>query len=120
MVRNFIRLRDHKKAAEEEFKKSMERVNQGMAKLEALMLDHLSQSGANSINTDHGTVYILERTSATVKDRDAFIQYVVDNNAWDALDVKANKPFIKAQLDEGVVVPGVNFSSVNTVGVRRT
>ena len=121
MVRSYVRLRDHKNLADAEFKKSMERVNKGMQKLENNMLGHLNQTGATSIACKGtGTVYLLTRESATVKDRGAFLDFVRENNLWDALDARANKPFIKQYMDDrGEEVPGVKFSAIKQVGVRR-
>lgn len=121
MVQSYVRLRDHKQAADKEFKKSMERVNAGMDKLEALMLKHLQDTGGTSLACKGvGTVYLKAHESATVKDREAFLKFVVEQNLWDALDARANKPFVKEFMKEqGDDVPGVKFTAVQTVGVRR-
>lgn len=118
-VASYIRLRDHKKLADEEFKKSMERVNAAMKKLEAEMLDELNQSGGKSFRSDAGTVYINVKTTATVEDRDVFLQEVIDKEIWDALDVRANKTVVREFADKGVALPGVKITQVATVGVRR-
>ncbi len=120
MVRNYIKLRDHKEKAERDLKKSLERVTEGMAKLEGMMLDHLNQSGGTSLTCKGiGTVYIKTRESASVKDREAFLSFIMENDLWGLLDARANKPNVKKMFDEGTVVPGVNLSSMKTVGVRR-
>jgi len=120
MVRNYVRLRDHKKAADTEFKKSMERVNEGMRKLEGMMLAHLNDTGAKNIATDEGTVYKNTKYSATVRDRDTFLTHCRETEEWDALDVRANKTYVREQADDGNVIPGVELSSIVTVGVRRS
>lgn len=121
MVRAYVRLRDHKEAAEKALKKSLERVVQGMDKLEALMLDHLNDTGASSITCKGiGTVYGKTRDSASVKDRDAFLEFIKENDLWDLLDARANKAVVRKLMEEtGTVPPGVNVSSMKTVGVRR-
>lgn len=120
MVRAYIRLRDHKEAAERELKKSLERVVQGMEKLENLMLDYLNTSGAKNITTDAGTVYVKTRESASVKDREAFLRYIFTTKNLELLDARANKSVVRKIMDEtGEVPPGVNVSTMKTVGVRR-
>lgn len=120
MVANYIRLRDYKKAADEEFKKSMEKVNTAMEKLEGQMLTHLEETGANSIACDQGTVYRNTQYSATVEDRDAFRAWVVQTQEWEAVDLKANKTYVKESASEkGEIPPGVKFTQMHTVGVRR-
>lgn len=120
MVANYIRLRDYKTAANEEFKKSMEKVNVAMAKLEAQLLTHLEQTGADSVACPQGTVYRNTQYSATVEDRDAFHNWAKETEQWDALDIKANKTFVRDYAEKhGEIPPGVKFSSMHTVGVRR-
>ena len=120
LVANYIRLRDYKKKAEDEFKKSMERVNSAMDKLATQALAHMAETGADSIATPAGTVYRNTQWSATVQDKPAFLDFVKESGEWDALDVRANKTYVRAAADEGKLVPGVTLSSISTVGVRRS
>ena len=119
LVAIYIGLRDAKKAAEAEFKKSMERTNQGMEKLEGILLQKLQELGADSLSCDSGTVYRNTQHSATVQDRQAFREWVESTGNWDAVDLKANKVAVRELLEAGAEVPGVKFTSVHTVGVRR-
>lgn len=120
-VAAYIRLRDYKKAAEEEFKKSLKRVNDAMEKLEGELLNDLNASGANSLSCDAGTVYKNTQLSATVENREAFREYVVKNDLWEAMDIKANKTFVKEFMErEGAPLPGVKVTQIATVGVRRS
>jgi hypothetical protein len=122
MVSHYIRLRDYKKAADEEYKKSMERVNQAMDKLESQLLAHLQETGAQSLACAQGTVYRNTQYSASVESRDTFMEWVLaDPERLEALDVKANKTFVKDMANEkGEVPPGVKFTQMHTVGVRRS
>lgn len=119
-VAAYIKLRDHIKQAKEEFEKSIEKPKLAMAKLEADLLDDLNNSGADSIAAKGiGTVYRNTQYSATVEDRDAFIKFV-NEAGWDAVDLKANKSFVREYVEEkGEIPPGVKFTQVATVGVRR-
>lgn len=119
LVAIYIGLRDAKKAAEAEFKKSMERTNQGMEKLEAILLQKLTEMGADSLSCDAGTVYRNTQNSATVQDRQAFREWIESTGNWDVVDLKANKAAVRELLDTGTEIPGVKFTSVHTVGVRR-
>lgn len=120
-VAAYIKFRDYKKAAEDEFKKSMSKVVQAMDKLEAELLDTLNQSGANSLSCDEGTVYRNMQLSATVENRDDFLGHVRNTGLWEALDVKANKTFIKEYMEaNGTVPPGLKVTQMATVGVRRS
>lgn len=121
MVSNYIKLRDFKKKADDEYKKSMEKVNLAMEKLEGELLRHLNDTGGDSLKCADGTVYKSMQTSASVKDPDAFKKWLLETEEWEALDLKANKTYVKEYADEhGVVPPGVNFTQMQTVGVRRS
>ena len=120
-VAAYIRLRDYKKAAEEEFKNSLKRVIDAMEKLEGELLNDLNASGANSLSCDAGTVYKNTQFSATVENREAFREYVVKNDLWEAMDIRANKTFVKEFMErEGTPLPGVKVTQIATVGVRRS
>jgi hypothetical protein len=120
-VAAYIRLRDYKKAAEDEFKKSLQRTVDAMEKLEAEMLDHLNTTGANSLACDDGTVYKNIQMSATVENREAFRGYVAENDLWEAMDIRANKTFVREFMEKtGTALPGVKVTSIATVGVRRS
>lgn len=119
-VAMYVKLRDHKRAAEEEFKKSMERVNQALTKLEGELLAHLDETGGTSLKCKEGTVYKSTTLNCSVEDRDAFLEYVVNEGKWDALDVKANKTFVKELMEaESPIPPGIKTSQYTSIGVRR-
>lgn len=120
-VAAYIYLRDHKKAAEDEFKKSLERTTQAMEKLEGELLQHLQETGAQSLACEAGTVYRNTQLNATVENRDDFLKFINKHKAWEALDVKANKTFVREYMEEhGDVIPGVKVTQRATVGVRRS
>jgi hypothetical protein len=119
-VAQYVKLRDHKRAAEEEFKKGLERINLALAKLEGELLAHLDETGGTSLKCKEGTVYKTTALNCSVEDRDAFLEYVVNEGKWDALDVKANKTFVKELLEaESPIPPGVKTSQYTSIGVRR-
>jgi N12 class adenine-specific DNA methylase len=120
MVEMYIKLRDHKKAAEKAFKESLERTEQGMEKLEGMMLKHLDDTGANNIACDAGTVYRNMQLNVTVEDKQEFLNWLQQSGEWEALDLKANKTYVRQAMEDGDLVPGVRHSSIFTVGVRRS
>jgi hypothetical protein len=121
MVSNYIKLRDFKKNADDEYKKSMEKVNLAMEKLEGELLRHLNETGGEALKSPAGTVYKSMQTSASVKDPAAFKKWLLETDEWEAIDLKANKTYVKEYAEEhGAVPPGVNFTQVQTVGVRRS
>lgn len=120
MVELYIKLRDYKKNAEDEFKKSLERTVQGMEKLESMILAHLNENGLDNIKCGAGTAYRKTDYSVTVKDREAFLKFIQESGLWDLLDARANKKFVREYTETTAVVPGVELSSISSVGVRRS
>ena len=118
-IANYIRLRAHKKAADAEYKAGMERVNAAMQKLEAELMKDIQDSGGNSISADDGTVYIKTQSSASVKDRDAFFKFVFQTKNLELLDARANKAVVRELLAGGTTVPGVNYTEMQQVGIRK-
>lgn len=120
LVEAYIKLRDKKEAATAEFKKSLETTNKVMDMLEGVLLEQLQTLGVDSLTAKGiGTVYRNTQNSCTVEDRDTFRSWVEETENWDVVDMRANKTAVKELLDKGETVPGVKFSSIYTVGIRR-
>ncbi len=118
-INNYIRLREHKKKADAEYKQSMERVNTAMVKLEGELMKDINASGGDSLSGPAGTVYTTTKSTASIKDRDAFLRFVFQSKNLEVLDVRANKAIVRALGKQGTVVPGVNYTEVKVIGVRK-
>lgn len=118
-IEQYIQLRDYKTKADKEFKESMTRVNEAMKKLEGELMGALDASGLSSAQSPSGTVYLKSQSSATVKDREAFLRFVFSTKNLELLDVRANKTIVRELGAAGTVVPGVNYSEIVQIGVRR-
>lgn len=120
LVRAYITLRDQKAALKAEQAEAMKPYDEALAKLEARALAALNQTGVESMKTSAGTVYSTTFTSATVADKSAFMEYITNNDAFDLLDVRANKTAVQdymAANDD--VPPGVTVRRELKVGFRR-
>ncbi len=118
-IDQFVKLRDYKKKADTEYKKSMERVNQALTKLEGELTKDLDDAGVTSLSGSTGVAYFRSHASATVKDRDAFLKFVFETRDLELLDVRANKKIVRELGAKGTSVPGVTYTEVRQVGVRR-
>lgn len=120
IVEKYIDLRDRKAGIKKEYDEKVAKIDQVMEKMEAVILKHLEESGAESLRTESGTAYKSNRTSATVADWDAFLAHVQRNEAWELLEHRAAKKAVeeyKAANDD--VPPGVNWRSEVVVNIRR-
>jgi len=116
----YVELRDQKAAIAAKAKEESKPYNEGLERLEGVLLQALEGQGARSVATPSGTVYRRAERSATIKDKKAFREYVIANGKFDLLDWKANKVQVFDHIEETKeAVPGVNTSAFMTVGVRR-
>lgn len=130
-VDQFVRLRDKITELKKKHKEELKPYIETQAQLSGIILQLLSDTGAESVRTDSGTAYKTLDRSATIADRSAFWDFVRENEAWELLDYKANKVAvadyiadkIEAAKDDPSVIPapppGVNYNETWEIGVRR-
>lgn len=120
LVSQYVRLRDKIKEADDAHKAKLKDAKEHLENLNNTLLDRLNQVGGESVKTSSGTVYRTTKRSASIADGDAFRQFVINNEAFDLVDWRANPnavdDFIK---EEKAPPPGVNFATHFVVGVRR-
>jgi len=102
-----------------ELKEKLKPYQKGMQDLEGILLQVLQDQKAQNIRTKSGTVYQRTVRSATIKDKKAFSEFVIENGEYDLLDWKANKVQVFDYMKEHEAeVPGLNTSSHMAIGVR--
>lgn len=121
IARAFINLRDARTALAAEFKAADDALKAKQIMLQGVMLQHLETQKANSVATDSGTIYRQEELTPTGADWGAFYAWVRENDAFDALERRIKKTFIKQYMDdnEGAIPPGVSLFREYVVRVRR-
>lgn len=121
LVKKYIQLRDRKAALEKECKEKVGPINEALARCEKIFLAKMNEEGLESLPTKEGVPYKTTKTSATVADPAAYRQWVIDNQQWAGLDVKANKTFVKEYKEENQdLPPGINWYEEVAVNVRRS
>jgi hypothetical protein len=119
-VAQYVKLRDHIKELDDAHKEKMKPYRQMLEELNASLLNHLNSIGAEAVCTDAGTVYSTAKKSASIADGDVFMKYVIEHQAWDLLDRKANVSAVADHIEEfHAAPPGVNYSVTYVAGVRR-
>lgn len=121
IVQKYILLRDRKKDMKAEFDAKVKDIDDALDKCEAFLLNELDAQGVESYKTKLGTAYISLKTTATVADKAAFLAFVKERDDWELMDVRANKTAVDDfRKTEGNVPPGVNWSAIRAVNVRRS
>lgn len=119
-VAQYIAVRDAIKAANDKHEAEIKPLTDLQNMLTGWLQSFMEQAGAENVKTAHGTCYSSTRYSASLADPEAFMKFVRDTNSFDLLDRKANVTAVKDYVAEkNTLPPGVNLSSIKTVGVRR-
>lgn len=119
-IRQLVELKDKIKVMDDEHEDRLKPYKEMRDKLERLILGHLLENNAKNVSTDHGTASVLHRKSASLEDPQAFMNYVIENGAWDLIDRKANAKAVEDFIhSNNSPPPGVKFSDALTLGLRR-
>lgn len=116
-----IQIRDRRASLKAQYEREDADLKLKDEKLGAILLTRLREQGAESMRTAHGTIYIAEEVFASVADKEALKQHVVNHDAWELLTLMANRASVKQYVeDNGDAPPGVNIRKEISVRVRRT
>ena len=118
----YIQLRDQKAQMKAAFDEQVAPLQAKMDKLEAKLLEVFNQTGMDSVKTEFGTAYSTVRTTASVADRDTFMDYVKANEEWALLEVRVSKTAVEQfrSANDNELPPGVNIREERVVNVRRS
>lgn len=120
LIDRYIQIRDKKTELSEKQKADMARINNALGKIETMLMEQMEDIGSESIKTPAGTCYRSMRTSVKVEDRDTFLNYARENDAWDLLEFRAAKKDVEVFLEEHQdIPPGLSIRRDAMVGVRR-
>lgn len=122
VTRAYVRLRDARDALRKQYQEDDANLAEKMQKLEAGMLSFLNESKTDSFKTKNGTVYKQMDVIPTGSDWNVFYHWVSKNDAFDALERRIKKTFVKEYMDthEGTPPPGVSVLREYKVRVRRS
>ena len=117
----YIKMRDKKAQMKAEFDASVAPLNEKMEKLEAKLLDVFNKTGMDSVKTEFGTAYTTTRVTASVADREIFMNHVKENDDWALLEVRAAKSAIEQYRENNNdLPPGISMRDERVVNVRRS
>jgi len=120
-VEQYVKLRDKIKELDDAHKDKIKPFKDTLEKLNAVMLAQLNAAGGDSVTTAAGTVYRTRKKTATIADMSLFWDWVITNQEFDFVDKRANSTRVEEYLNTngGNLPPGINFTQVEVVGVRR-
>ena len=120
LVDKYIKIRDKKSQLQKARDAEIAKYTDALDEIERLLLAECNEMGVESLRTSAGTAYKTVKHSVTVADKDAFRNFIKNEDAWYFADLRANAPAVRAYLDENDhLPPGVNMSSWAAVNVKR-
>jgi hypothetical protein len=121
VVQKYIEYRDQKAQLKAKYDLEVDAIDKKLEKIENALLEAFEKSGQTSARTDHGTAYVSVRSSATVADKEAFMQFVKEKEEWPLLEVRVSKTGVEQfrSIHEDIP-PGVNWREERVVNIRRS
>lgn len=121
LVDLYIQIRDRRALRKAEYENADAGDKHKQEKIEGILMVRFHNDGVESIRTDAGTAYVSARSAFSVADRDAFRKFVEDNNAWELVEMRAAKTACTQFKEEhNDLPPGLNYSEVKVINVRRS
>lgn len=120
-VAKFIQLRDERDALKKRHSAELEGITAKMERIETAIMRLFQKTGQKSAKTTAGTPYLQTRVSASVADRDAFLKFVRENDAYEFLENRVNKTAVQQFMEEREEVPpGVKVTTMQVLNVTRS
>ncbi len=120
LTKRFVELRDKIKEIEDKCKADVKTLKEYQEKVAGHIHTFLTENKLQNLKTATGTCYVKVRRTASLSDPDAFMTYVVDNQAFDLIDRRANSTAVQEFVKKfKSLPPGVNLNTIEDVGVRR-
>lgn len=117
----YVNLRDARKKLASEYQQQDNELKAKQELIETEMLRFMNDSNMDSVKTPAGTFYRQENLRPSASDWDAFYAWIKKNDAFEALERRVKKDFVKNYMDEnnGDLPPGVSVYREFVARVRR-
>ena len=121
LVSTYIQVRDRKAALKAQYEKKAAELDLLSEQIEGQLLLTFDKSGMQSVKTENGTAYVATRAYANIGDWDAFIAYVMKEEAGELLEHRCSKNAVAAYREEhNDSPPGVVWREERVVNIRRS
>lgn len=121
LIQRYVELRDKKAEFKQEYDSKTLEINTELEQLENKLLKLFQDVGVDNVKTRFGTAYTSVKSSASVEDKEAFFNFVKGEEEWGFIDIRAAKLAIEQYKDtHQKLPPGVKWSEIRTVNVRRS
>lgn len=122
IVQAYLKTRDEIKEKEAAHKEEINKLKEVQQRREDYLHLQLVEQKLKNVKTEFGTIYKTRKESVTVKDWESFLSWVKENDKYEFLNAAANKTAVLDAMGderEQAPPPGVGYSSVATVNIRK-
>jgi hypothetical protein len=121
LIGKYVEIRDKKAEIKAEYDAKIAKIDAVLDKIECALLASFQQTGTESVKTDSGTAYIVERNYCTAADKSAFLDFVKDKDEWGLLEIRPMKSAVETYKSlHNDLPPGLNWRSEVVVNIRRS
>lgn len=122
LLKIYVSLRDRRAQRKNEYTAADAGDKAKQDKIEMEFLQRFDTRGIDNVSTRGvGTAYRSTRTSATVADFDALLEYVKEQGAWELLEKRVSKTAVEQHVQvNDELPPGVNWRETYTVNIKRS
>jgi hypothetical protein len=121
LVAKYVELRDKKYELKHQYDFKAAQLDEVLGKIESKLLQVFDSAGMDSVKTEFGTAYASTRSTASVADKETFMNFIKENEEWSLMEVRAAKLAIEQYKDaNGDLPPGVNYREERVVNIRRS
>lgn len=121
VIAGYLRLREQKEALSKKHKEELAPVVENMMKFEGWLQQQLLAQGLQNFKGKSGVAFLQSNTSVTVEDRNAMLNWVRENEAWDFLESRVSKSVVQDYMESTQEVPpGISVKTEQVVRVRQS
>ncbi len=120
LAAKYVEIRDQITAIENKAKAETAPLRALLDKIELYFKAMAQEEGVDSWKTQSGTVYLSRTDSVRLADPAAFMDFVIQEGAWDLIEKRAAKLAVRGFLEANKTLPpGAEMSTRIEVNVRR-
>jgi hypothetical protein len=122
LTRVYLKIRDKRQEIATQYNTEDKALKEKQQRIESELLRFLQENSAESVKAEQATVYRQEEMTPTASDWHALYSWIREHDAFDALERRIKKAFVKeyAEQHQGALPPGVSVFREYVVRVRRS
>lgn len=121
LTRIYIKMRDKKAEVTHEMEDRVRKIEEDMQTVKRAILQHMKETGVESLRTSAGIVYRTVRTTYSTSDWESMHKFIVEHGVPDLLEKRIQQTNMRAFLEENpdLLPPGLNSNAEYSVTIRR-